>query len=172
MLRRWCDYEHRHTQTHTQTHADTHTHAKSTSNAIWERVRHIQLKATSTWYHRTARPCLHQRKATVIVISRQFNRPIALIPRPIITVKVRSHWASMLTCASVFVSNFKIVCLWRCDLDTENGYRTHSLHLRFVTILFIIFENTNTDVDAKCELAFMLLVNPFLSETETIEHSL
>ena len=33
----------------------------------------------------------------------------------------------------------------------QSGYRTNSLHLHFVTIASIIFENANTDVDSKCE---------------------
>ena len=37
------------------------------------------------------------------------------------------------------------------DTDAENGYKTHSLHLRFVTIASIIFKKENADVDAKCE---------------------
>ena len=30
----------------------------------------------------------------------------------------------------------------------------NSLHLRFVSIAFIIFENTDTDVDVKCERVY------------------
>ena len=37
------------------------------------------------------------------------------------------------------------------DVDAENGFITHSLHLHFVTIASIIFENANTDVDVKCK---------------------
>ena len=42
-------------------------------------------------------------------------------------------------------------------VDVVNGCRTHSLHLRFVTIAFISFENANVDVDAKCEWALRVL---------------
>ena len=35
------------------------------------------------------------------------------------------------------------------DVYAENLYRTHFLHLHFVTIASIIFENTNADVDSK-----------------------
>ena len=49
----------------------------------------------------------------------------------------------------------KILTLCRdVDVDTGNRYRTHSLHLHFVTVASIIFENSNTDVDTKCEWAF------------------
>ena len=69
------------------------------------------------------------------------------------TLKVRSYWASILAFASAFASNFNIV-YGDVDIDAENGYRTHSLHLCFVTIASIIFENENADIDAKCEWAF------------------
>ena len=36
-------------------------------------------------------------------------------------------------------------------MDIENGYRSHSLQLRFVTIASIIFESANADIDAKYE---------------------
>ena len=49
-------------------------------------------------------------------------------------VKVHSHWASMLPFASNFNSVYGDV-----DIDTENGSRTHSLHLRFVTIASYYF---------------------------------
>ena len=39
------------------------------------------------------------------------------------------------------------------DIDAENGYRTHSLHLPSVTIASFVFENT----DAKWEWAFTFL---------------
>ena len=42
------------------------------------------------------------------------------------------------------------------DVDTENGYRTRSLDLRFVTIASIIFKNENADLNAKCEWVFTL----------------
>ena len=41
------------------------------------------------------------------------------------------------------------------NVDAENGYRTHSLYLSFVTIASIIFENANVDIDTKCEWAFI-----------------
>ena len=38
--------------------------------------------------------------------------------------------------------------------------RTHSLHLCFVTIASIIFENADANVNAKCEWALMLRCLP------------
>ena len=44
------------------------------------------------------------------------------------------------------------------DVDVVNGCRTHSLHLRFVTIVTSIsFENANVDVDARCEWALRVV---------------
>ena len=43
------------------------------------------------------------------------------------------------------------------DIDAENEYRTHSLHLHFVTIASIIFENANTDINTRCEWALISL---------------
>ena len=66
-----------------------------------------------------------------------------------------------------FTLNVKVnvcasVCIKHCvygdvDIDTENGYRTYSFHLHFVTIVSIIFENANADIDAKCESAFIYM---------------
>ena len=44
-----------------------------------------------------------------------------------------------------------IVSMVMLAVVPENGHRTHSFSLRFVTIASIIFENTNTDVDYKCK---------------------
>ena len=55
----------------------------------------------------------------------------------------------MLTLVYALLSNFNIVY---GHGDAENGYRTHSLRLCFVTIASIIFEKANADV--KCEWAF------------------
>ena len=49
---------------------------------------------------------------------------------------------------------FLTLCLYNIDVGTENGYRTHSLCLHYVTVASIIFEDANTDVNAKCEWAF------------------
>ena len=56
------------------------------------------------------------------------------------------------------------------DIDAENGYRTDSLHLRFVTIASIIFENANVDIDIKYEWAFKIDVN--IDATVTCEQAL
>ena len=57
----------------------------------------------------------------------------------------------MLTFASVFVSSFNIVSM--LTLIQRIGKRTHSLHLCFVTIVSINFENA--DIDAKFEWALI-----------------
>ena len=57
-------------------------------------------------------------------------------------IMVRLHFSSTSTFTSAFASNFN-----QCgDIDTENGYRTHSLHLGYVTIP----SNADVDIDAKC----------------------
>ena len=68
------------------------------------------------------------------------------------SIKVHSHWTSVLT----FASNFNVVSMVMLTIDAENGYRTHSLHLHLVTITSIIFKNANSDIHAKCEWAYKI----------------
>ena len=66
-------------------------------------------------------------------------------------MKVRSHLTLVLTFASAFASN--IVSMVMRTLMQRMG--TEPILLHFVTIASIIFENTNAEIDCKCEWSFM-----------------
>ena len=47
-----------------------------------------------------------------------------------------------------------MVSVGNLNVDTENGYWTHSLYSRFIA--YIIFQNVNADIDVVCEWALMV----------------